>query len=560
MKLVRDLRVAALPEGGFRRGSPLLEGEGQGEVCESSEGVSHLTPTLSFQEREPVAAPAHTRKAFRLLRTATALALVASTAACMVGPDYSRPSVETPLAFKQGGVREDSAAYVASRKGWRPARPNDGAERGDWWRVFKDPTLDRLIRLVDVDNQNLRVSVAAYRQARAFVAQAQAALYPTVIGAPSITRSRTAGNERTSVSIQGQANWELDLFGRIRRDIESEVATAQASAADLAAVRLAIQAELATNYMQLRYQDSLQKLLNETVEAYKKSVAITENQYNAGVAARSDVITAQTQLQTTQASAIATGLQRAIFEHAIATLIGRPPSELSLSAALLPVRPPAVPVGIPSDLLERRPDVANAERNVQAQSEQIGVAVAAFYPTVTLSASGGISGLTRNGLLSAANQVWSVTAAGTQVLFDGGARSAALAITRAAYDAAVATYRQTVLTAFAEVENGLAGVRILARQQVAQDEAVASARRAVEITLNEYRAGTQNFTTVITAQALALNNEVAALQVRLNRFTTAVALIRAIGGGWDVRSLPTGEDLKVSRLPIDSGQAVRTDE
>jgi NodT family efflux transporter outer membrane factor (OMF) lipoprotein len=478
----------------------------------------------------------------------------------MVGPDYSRPSVETPLAFKQGGVREDSAAYVASRKGWRPARPNDGAERGDWWRVFKDPTLDRLIRLVDVDNQNLRVSVAAYRQARAFVAQAQAALYPTVIGAPSITRSRTAGNERTSVSIQGQANWELDLFGRIRRDIESEVATAQASAADLAAVRLAIQAELATNYMQLRYQDSLQKLLNETVEAYKKSVAITENQYNAGVAARSDVITAQTQLQTTQASAIATGLQRAIFEHAIATLIGRPPSELSLSAALLPVRPPAVPVGIPSDLLERRPDVANAERNVQAQSEQIGVAVAAFYPTVTLSASGGISGLTRNGLLSAANQVWSVTAAGTQVLFDGGARSAALAITRAAYDAAVATYRQTVLTAFAEVENGLAGVRILARQQVAQDEAVASARRAVEITLNEYRAGTQNFTTVITAQALALNNEVAALQVRLNRFTTAVALIRAIGGGWDVRSLPTGEDLKVSRLPIDSGQAVRTDE
>ncbi|MFC5557309.1 efflux transporter outer membrane subunit [Methylobacterium iners] len=494
------------------------------------------------------------------IRAGLALALAGTGSACMVGPDYSRPSVETPLAFKQGGMREDSAAYVASRKGWRPARPNDGAERGDWWRVFKDPTLDRLIRLVDVDNQNLRASVAAYRQARAFVAQAQAALYPTVIGAPSITRSRTAGNERTSVSIQGQANWELDLFGRIRRDIESEVATAQASAADLASVRLAIQAELATNYLQLRYQDALQKLLNETAEAYKKSLAITENQYNAGVAARSDVITAQTQLQTTQASAIATGLQRATFEHAIATLIGRPPSELSLPVSPLPVRPPAVPVGIPSDLLERRPDVANAERNVQAQSEQIGVAVAAFYPTVTLSASGGISGLTRNGLLSAVNQVWSVTAAGNQVLFDGGARSAALDITRAAYDASVANYRQTVLTAFAEVENGLAGVRILARQQVAQDEAVASARRAVEITLNEYRAGTQNFTTVITAQALALNNEVAALQVRLNRFTNAVALIRAIGGGWDVRSLPTGDDLKLSRLPIDVGQAVRTDE
>lgn len=228
--------------------------------------------------------------------------------------------------------------------------------------------------------------------------------------------------------------------------------------------------------------------------------------------------------------------------------------------ALLAAKPPAVPVGIPSALLERRPDVAQAERNVQAQSEQIGVAVAAFYPTVTLSASGGISGSPANGLFSAVNQVWSVAGSASEVFYDGGARAAALRITRAAYDASVANYRQTVLTAFSEVENGLAGVRILARQQVAQDQAVASARRAVEITLNEYRAGTQNFTTVVTAQALALNNEVTALQIRLNRFTTAVALIRSLGGGWDVRSLPSGEDLKETRPPIDSGQAVRTDE
>ena len=486
----------------------------------------------------------------------TALAL----SGCVVGPDYSRPSVETPLAFKEGGTREDTAAYVASRKNWRPAAPNDWAERGDWWRVFNDPALDRLIRLVDVDNQTLRQSVAAYRQARAIVEQARAALYPTVIGAPTITRARAAGTERTSVSLLGQASWELDLFGGVRRNVESQTALAQSDAAQIALTRLAIQAEVAANYFSLRYADSLQKLLNENVENFKRTLQITENQYNAGVAARSDVITAQTQVQTTQASAVAVGLQRATFEHAIATLVGRPPSELSLPVVLLAQRPPAVPVGIPSTLLERRPDVAQAERLVQSQSEQIGVAVAAFYPTVTLSASGGISGATRNGLLSAANQVWSVSAAGTEVLFDGGARSAALQAARAGYDASVANYRQVVLSAFAEVENGLAGVRILARQQVAQDEAVTSAKRAVEITLNEYRAGTQNFTTVVTAQNLALTNEVVALQVRLNRFTTAVTLIRALGGGWDARSLPSDAELKGPRLPIDLSPAVRVEE
>jgi NodT family efflux transporter outer membrane factor (OMF) lipoprotein len=489
-----------------------------------------------------------------------AMGLAAVTGGCMVGPDYARPSVETPLAFKEGGQREDSAAYVASKKGWRPAQPNDGAERGDWWRVFKDPALDRLVRLVDVDSQTLRQAIAGYRQARALVEQARAALYPTVIGAPGISRTRAGGVERTTVSLQGQASWELDLFGGTRRNIESEVASAQSDAAQIGLVRLSVQAEVVTNYLQLRYTDALQRLLNETVEAYKRTLAITENQYNAGVAARSDVITAQTQVQTTQASAIAVGLQRATFEHAIALLVGRSPSEVSIAVASLGTRPPAVPVGIPSELLERRPDVAQAERTVQSQSELIGVAVAAFYPTVTLSASGGISGDPRNGLFSAVNQVWSVAATGTEVLFDGGARSAALQAARAAYDGAVANYRQVVLTAFSEVENGLAGVRILARQQAAQDEAVASARRAVEITLNEYRAGTQNFTTVITAQALALNNEVAALQVRLNRYTTAVSLIRALGGGWDVRSLPRGPELLGARLPIDGGQAVRTDE
>lgn len=495
----------------------------------------------------------------RVAGVLTTAGFAAFLGGCMVGPDYVRPSVETPLVFKEGREREDSAAHVASKRGWRLAQPNDGAERGDWWRVFNDPTLDRLVRLVDVDSQTLRQAVAGYQQARTLVEQARAALFPTVIGAPSITRVRTAGAERVNVTLQGQANWELDLFGGTRRNIESRVDAAQSTAARVGAVRLAVQAELVTNYLRLRYNDALQRVLDENVENFKKTLAITENQYNVGVATRSDVVAAQTQVQTTQASAIAVGLQRTTLEHAIAVLTGRPPSEVSIPVAPLAVQPPAVPVGIPSDLLERRPDIAQAERVVQQQSELIGVAVAAFYPTVRLSASDGISGDPRNGLFSATNQVWSAAAAGTEALFDGGTRAAALQRARAAYARAVANYRQVVLTAFGEVENGLASVRILARQQVAQDAAVASARRAVEITLNEYRAGTQNFTAVVTAQGVALNNELAALQVRLNRFTTAVSLIRALGGGWDVRSLPDGLELKGPRLPVGrADQAVRT--
>jgi NodT family efflux transporter outer membrane factor (OMF) lipoprotein len=381
-----------------------------------------------------------------------------------------------------------------------------------------------------------------------------------MIGAPSIRQSGSGNEAETTLTLQGSASWELDLFGRIRRQIESGTASAQASAAGLALVRLTSQAELATNYFQLRYQESLRRLLNDTVAGYKRSLAITQNQYAAGVAARSDVITAQTQLQTTEALSIAVELDQATFAHAIAVLSGRPPSEITIPRGQLAARPPSIPVSVPSTLLERRPDVAQAERLVQAQSEQIGVAVAAFYPSVSLSGSGGLSGDPTAALFAAENQFWSVTGAATEVLFDGGARSAAQQAARAAYEAAVAMYRQTVLTAFREVEDGLAGVRILARQQVVRQAAVASASRAVEIALNEYRAGTQNYTTVVTAQALELSNRVAALQVQASRFTTAIALIRALGGGWDTRSLPTRQEVIAARLPVDSGQPLRVDE
>ncbi|MET0368067.1 MAG: efflux transporter outer membrane subunit, partial [Methylobacterium sp.] len=328
------------------------------------------------------------RRAFLLLP------LIPALAGCVVGPDYTRPSVETPFAYREGGQREDSPAVVAARrKGWREARPNDAVERGDWWRVFRDPLLDRLIRLVDVDNQSLRQAVANYRQARALVASAQAALYPTVVGAPSITRTGSGSTVRTSASLLGQASWELDLFGGTRRNIESEAALAQADAATLALTRLTIQAEVAADYLTVRYADALQKVLDENVANFKKTLGITENQYAAGVAARSDVITAQTQVQTIEAQAIAIRLTRVQYVNAIATLIGRPPSEVSIPGAGIGRNPPPVPVGIPSDLRERRPDVAQAERLVQGQSERIGVAVAAFFPTVTISAQGGLSGL-----------------------------------------------------------------------------------------------------------------------------------------------------------------------
>lgn len=487
-----------------------------------------------------------------LCRATAVLALACSTSACLVGPDYARPSVETPLAFKE--------ASAIPPKGWTAVMPNDAAPRGAWWSIFHDPILDRLIRLIDVDNQSLRQALSAYEQARAVVQQARSQLFPTVTGAPSIRQSGSGGDARTFLTLQGSASWELDLFGRVRRGIESGTASAQASAANLALVRLTLQSELATNYFQLRYQESLQRLLTETVAGYGKSLEIARNQYAAGVAARSDVITAETQLQTTRAAAIAVELRRATFAHAIAILTGRPPSEVSLPQGQLASDLPRVPVSVPAALLERRPDIAQAERLVQAQSAQIGVATAAFYPSVNLSASGGIAGDPTAAFFAAENQFWSITGAATEVLFDGGARSAALQATRAAYDTAVGNYRQSVLTAFREVEDGLAGVRILARQQIVQQAAAALASRAVEIALNEYRAGTQNYTTVVTAQAIELNNRVTVLQVRLNRFTTMVGLIRALGGGWDGRSLPSREALVVERLPIDSGQALRTDE
>ncbi|SEJ99280.1 efflux transporter outer membrane subunit [Paraburkholderia tropica] len=462
---------------------------------------------------------------------------------CTVGPDYRRPDVVTPVAFKE------------APKGWKSATPADAAARGDWWSVYHDPVLDSLVPQVAISNQNLKAYEAAYRQALAVVREARANLAPTVALAPGVTRSRSSNTTATTGSLEASASWDLDLWGKVRRQVESDKASAQASAAELADLTLSAQESLVSDYFSMRYQDSLTRLLNDTVKAYERSLDITRNQYEAGVAARSDVVTAQTTLATARASAIAAEALRDQYEHAIALLIGRPPSGLTIAPAELASEVPDVPLVVPSELLERRPDIAEAERTMAQENALIGVAVAAYYPTISLSGAAGYSGVLP--LLSAANTLWSIAASGSETLIDGGARSAAVDAARASYDQSVANYRQTVLTAFHDVEDELSNLRVLGEQAVAQDEAVKLARQSVQISLDEYEAGTVTYTTVVTAQATALSNEQTALQVRSNRLIASASLIEALGGGWDASRL-AGTETAQAPQASDDPQTLQT--
>ncbi|WP_284948241.1 efflux transporter outer membrane subunit [Acidisoma cladoniae] len=442
-------------------------------------------------------------------------------AGCTVGPDYHRPSAPTSSVYKE-------------LLGWTPAHPSDDINRGTWWRIYDDPLLDQLEGEIDVGNQNLRAYEAAYREARATVDEARANYFPTLSATASGEREQASGLASTTKTGEGTLSWDVDLWGKVRRQVESDTASAQASVAELASIRLSAQADLATDYFELRYQDSLTQLLSDTVRAYQRSLTITQNQYTAGVAARSDVITAQTQLQTTEASLVGTGVLRVQYEHAVALLIGKPPAELSIPTGLLTTTVPVVPVEVPAVLLQRRPDIAEVERKMQQQNALIGVETAAFYPDISLSAALGSSGAA-GGLFSVSNELWSIAASGTETLFEGGARSAAVDAALATYDQAVANYRETVLAAFQDVEDELSGQRILANEATTEAAAVASARDAVRIALNEYRAGTETYTTVVTAQATALSDEESALEVMESRMTTNVSLVRALGGGWTSR-------------------------
>ena len=455
--------------------------------------------------------------------------------ACTVGPDYRRPPVVVPVAYKE-----------AVPSGWQRARALDAIDRGRWWSVFRDPVLDGLERQIDISNQNLAAAEAAFRRSEAIVAEARAGFFPTLTVNAQAQRSRSSGTGRIAnfFTATEQASWVPDLWGKVRRTVESNVESAQASAGDIASARLAAQAQLASDYMQLRVADELKRLLDAAATAYTESLRISTNQYNAGVAAASDVAQARTQLESTRAQAIAVGVLRAQLEHAIAVLIGRPPADLTIVP--LPKVPPLpdIPAGLPSALLQRRPDIAAAERRVAAANAQIGVAETAFFPTVTLSADSGTAAAMLSKLLSASSRVWSLGANLVQTVFDAGARHAQVEQARAAYDATVADYRQTVLSGFQQVEDELAALRILAQQAAAEDSAVAAARQAESIIFNQYRAGTVPYTNVVVAQTAALGNAETALNVRQSRLIAAVALIEALGGGWDSSQLPTPQRIE----------------
>lgn len=467
----------------------------------------------------------------RALALATGLALVAG---CAVGPDYRRPETPLPAQYK-AAVAQDSA--------WRVAQPRDDAERGDWWRVYDDAQLGALVEQLNAANQDIAAAEARYRQALATARAANAAFFPTLSANASKTRrgvesANTVGNTVTTGGIGDDysaslnASWELDVWGRVRRDVESNEAGAQASAADLAAARLSAQAQLVQNYFQLRILDAQQELYDRTVEDYGKSLQLTRNQYAAGVAGRAEVMQAETQLKATQAQAVDNKLQRDQLENAIAILLGKAPADVALASAPPPATLPALPAAVPSQLLERRPDIAAAERRTAAANAAIGVAQAAYFPALTLSAGGGYQSSSFADWFTAPNRFWSVGPALAQTLFDGGLRSANKQRAIAAYDETVANYRQTVLTGMQEVEDNLVALDRLQKELQYQEEAVRAARTALQLVNNQYKAGTVGYLNVITAETTALSTERDLLQVRGRLLSASVLLIKALGGGW----------------------------
>jgi NodT family efflux transporter outer membrane factor (OMF) lipoprotein len=470
------------------------------------------------------------------------LLVAALLSGCMVGPDYVRPSAPAPVP---DGYREMA--------GWKRAEPRDAIERGRWWEMFGDPELNALAARVEISNQNIRVAEANFRQAQALAEQARAGLFPTVGAGASAIRSQSpslsnqpnfANGAVNNFNLNLNASWELDLWGKVRRGIESGEANWQASAADLELVRLSAQAAVAQSYLALRISDVQRRVLEETVAAYQRTLELTRNRYAAGVAARVDVVQAEVQLKSTQAQLVDNGIDRALLEHAIATLIGEPASTFTIARAPLVAKLPEIPVGVPSELLERRPDVAAAERSVAAANAQIGVAQAAFYPTLTLSAAGGFRSTSFADWLTTPSRFWSLGAVLAQTLFDGGLRRAVSDQAIAAYDGQVAAYRHTVLTGFQEVEDNLAQLRLLEEEAGYQNDAARGAQLSVELTTNQYKAGIVSYLNVIAAQAIALNNERAAVNIQGRQLVASVALVKALGGGWDARSL---EDISLSK-------------
>jgi NodT family efflux transporter outer membrane factor (OMF) lipoprotein len=481
----------------------------------------------------------NTRKHIRAGAKGTASAFMASVlflAGCTVGPKYHRAPVETPPAYKEAG-------------NWKVAQPNELSLRGNWWEIFQDPQLNALEQQVDISNQNIKAAQAQYTQARALVRYNRADYFPTVTSGAFATRTRVSGN-RAAVNAIGngrttndfqlpvEMSYEVDAWGQVRKNVESFREQAQASAADLATINLSAHAQLALFYFEARSLDAQEQLLNSTVQYYEQALQLNVVRFQGGIGSEVEVEQARTQLETTRALAIDVGVARAQFEHAVAVLIGKPPALFSLPALPLQTPPPPIPAGVPSELLERRPDIASAERQMAAANARIGVAKAAYYPLLNLTAAGGFESGAITTLLQGPAGLWSVGASALQTVFDGGRRRAASDQAIAVYDQTVASYRETVLTSFQQVEDNLAALRILENEAKTQNEAVIAAQKSLELSIQRYKGGVTSYLEVTVAQSTALSNEATAVNILGRRMVAAVQLIQALGGGWDSSSLP----------------------
>jgi NodT family efflux transporter outer membrane factor (OMF) lipoprotein len=486
-------------------------------------------------------------------RFALAALIALACAGCAVGPRYSRPPAAAPDALKE----------LAGNDQWKMATPSDDLPKGKWWETFGDARLNELEERLDANNLTLRQAEARFREARAAVAGSHANYYPIIGVAPAIEQTATGSNggkpaaHFTTFALPGDVTWEPDLWGRVRLQVENAASNAQASAADLENVRLSEQALLAADYFSMAAEDMQQVLLRETMEAYERNVQLTLDRFNVGVASRSDVTLAQAQLAGARAQSVDLRAARAQFEHAIATLTGRPPVAVDIGEITIAAPPPPIPTGVPSRLLERRPDIATSERQVAAANANVGLAMTAYYPTLTLSANPALIATNLASLFSWASHSWTAQAQLSQTVADFGRRRAALEGARAEYDAAVAGYQQTVLTAFQEVEDELASLRYLAEEAVAQQEAVVAAQQSLSLELDRYRAGTDSYLNVITTQTILLSDQQTAVAILQRRMSAAVGLIKALGGGWDVSELPDADSLRSltpagSRPPADT--------
>lgn len=514
------------------------------------------------------------RKIWSTLTTVVAFVTIAG---CNVGPKYSKPPVDTPPSYKEGGTSsptpapgvtpgtspnlspapapDNSTATQGQNQTWKVAQPQDAALHAKWWEAYNDPELNKLEEEASTSNQTIVQAVASLMEARAMVKEARAQYFPTATVAPSIGETRTSANVVNSNTGTGtshtiadftlpfDATWVPDLWGRVRNTVASNAAAAQVSAADLENTRLTVNAEVAVDYYNLRGQDALKDLLDSTVVAYQQSLDLTKALYETGIDSDESVAQAETQLETTQAQDTNLGILRAQYEHAIATLVGKPASTFSIAPLPLASAPPSIPVGLPSQLLERRPDIAAAERTMAESNAQIGVARAAYFPTLTLTGSGGYESDTFTNWLAWPSRVWSVGSSVSELVFDAGLRKATVQQYRAAYDASVASYRETVLTAFQQVEDNLASLRILAQEIQQQDTAVKSAERNLGLATDRYKLGIDPYLNVITAQTTLLTNQQTAVNLRIQQMTSSVQLIEALGGGWDASQLPNYHQL-----------------